>query len=168
MAVAPPKAAPPSDDKRWRIVNAAMRRNGFEPSALIETLHAEQEAFGYLEDVGLRYIAQNLSLPLSKVYGVATFYNHFTLKPQGKHTCVVCMGTACYIKGAAQIINAISQQTGIKPGETTPDKSLSLLVARCLGACGMAPAVVYDGDIAGQVEPDGARARVAEWIDDAE
>lgn len=168
MAVAPPKAAPPSDDKRWRIVNAAMRRNGFEPSALIETLHAEQEAFGYLEEAGLRYIAHSLSVPLSKVYGVATFYNHFTLKPQGEHTCVVCLGTACYIKGAAQIVTAINNQTGIKPGETTPDKKLSLLVARCIGACGMAPAVVYDGEIAGLVEPAQALAQITEWTNDAE
>jgi bidirectional [NiFe] hydrogenase diaphorase subunit len=147
------KIEAPSDDKRWRLVTATMRRHGFESHALIETLHSVQEAFGFLDDDALRYVARNLKVPLSRVYGVATFYNFFTLKPQGEHTCVVCLGTACYIKGAAQMLEAIEQVHAIKPGETTPDKKLSLLVARCLGACGLAPAAVFDGDVAGKLTP---------------
>ena len=77
----------------------------------------------------------------SRVFGVATFYNLFMLKPQGEHTCVVCLGTACYIKGAPQILTAVEQAAEIRKGETTPDKQVSLLVARCLGTCGLAPAV---------------------------
>ena len=81
------------------------------------------------------------------VYGVATFYHFFTLKPQGEHNCVVCLGTACYIKGAPHLIEAMEERYGIKPGETTPDGKVSLLTARCIGACGLAPAAVLDGNV---------------------
>ncbi|HVU12743.1 MAG TPA: bidirectional hydrogenase complex protein HoxE [Phototrophicaceae bacterium] len=156
--------APPSDDKRWRIVQTAMRRHGFSPNALIETLHSVQSAFGYLDEASLRYVAQSLHVPLSRAYGVATFYNLFTLKPQGTHTCVVCLGTACYIKGGQQILAALEQTTGIHRGETTPDKQISLMVARCLGTCGLAPAVVFDEEVAGQNTPDNAVGRIKEWL----
>ncbi|GIK28302.1 MAG: bidirectional hydrogenase complex protein HoxE [Chloroflexi bacterium] len=158
--------APPSDDKRWRIVQATMRRHGFAPDALIEALHSAQEAFGYLDDDALRYVGKSLRLPLSRVYGVATFYNLFTLKPQGEHTCVVCMGTACYIKGGPDVLKAIEDAAGVRKGETTPDKKVSLLVARCLGACALAPAVVFDGEMDGQLAPGQAASRIKEWMGD--
>ncbi|MCS6836219.1 MAG: bidirectional hydrogenase complex protein HoxE [Anaerolineae bacterium] len=159
----PKKLTPPNDDKRWRLVGATMRKHGFLPSALIETLHTVQEAFGYLDDQSLRWVALNLRVPLSRVYGVATFYNYFTLKPQGEHTCVVCLGTACYIKGAPDILEAIQAQEDIKPGETSADKKVSLLIARCIGACGLAPAVVYDGEVVGKLGPEQALARINAW-----
>lgn len=143
-----------TQDKRYRLVDAAMRRNGYEPGALIETLHAVQEAFGYLDEPSMRYVADKLKLPLSKVFGVATFYHYFRLKPKGRHTCVVCMGTACYIKGADAILDKLHETFGIHPGETTPDANLSLLTARCVGACGLAPAVVVDDEVAGHVSPE--------------
>ena len=97
-----PAAAPshPSGDKRFKMLDAAMKRHQFQPDALIEVLHTAQELFGYLEHDLLFYVARGLKLPPSRVYGVATFYHFFSLKPQGEHTCVVCMGTACYVKGA--------------------------------------------------------------------
>ena len=150
--------APPSEDKRWRIVQTTMRRHGFSPDALIETLHSAQAAFGYLDEASLRYVAQSLHVPLSRVYGVATFYNLFTLKPQGAHTCVVCLGTACYIKGGQQILTALERSTRIHRGETTADKQVSLMVARCLGTCGLAPAVVFDEEVVGQIAPGDAVA----------
>jgi bidirectional [NiFe] hydrogenase diaphorase subunit len=156
--------APPSDDKRWRIVGATMRKHGFTPDALIETLHSTQEAFGFLDDLALRYVAQSLGIPLSHVYGVATFYNLFSMKPQGAHTCVVCLGTACYIKGGPNILSALEDAAGITKGETTRDKQVSLMVARCLGACGLAPVCVFDDEVAGKLEPDKAVARLKEWI----
>jgi bidirectional [NiFe] hydrogenase diaphorase subunit len=146
----------PSQDKRWKIIDAKMRKLGYQSHALIETLHAVQESFGYLEEDALRWVAKSLHVPPSKVFGVATFYNFFTLKPQGAHTCVVCLGTACYVKQAARILDAIEAFTMIKPGETTPDKQLSLLTVRCIGACGIAPAVVYDGSVSGRMTPDQA------------
>lgn len=145
---------PPSDDKRWKIVEGTMRRNGYRSDALIETLHTVQEAFGYLDGDALHYVAAKLHVAPSQVYGVATFYHFFTLKPQGKHVCAVCTGTACYIKGADNIIDRVGQEYGIEPGETTPDGEVSLLTVRCVGACGLAPAVVMDGDVLGNVTPD--------------
>src|ERR1700739_4729355 len=146
----------PSEDKRWKIVDAKMRRLGYSPHALIETLHTVQQSFGYLDEDALAFLAAALRVPQSKVYGVATFYNFFSLKPQGVHTCVVCLGTACYVKGASQVLAAIEQYSGIKSGGTTSDKQLSLLTARCIGACAIGPAVVYDGIVAGHRTPDNA------------
>jgi len=157
-------APPPSNDKRWKIIDATMRRHGYSGDCLIEALHTAQEAFGYLDDAALRYAAKSLRLPLSKVYGVATFYHFFTLKPQGKHTCVVCMGTACYIKGSAQLLDAASREYGVKPGETTADGKLSLLTARCIGSCGLAPAVVLDGEVVGRIDRASYMERLGKWM----
>lgn len=154
MSPYPKKIDPPSADKRWRMVDNTMRKHGYRPDALIESLHTMQECFGYLEEPGLKYIAHSLRLPLSKVYGVATFYHFFTLKPKGRHTCVVCMGTACYIKGAQNILDEIEKKYGVKPGETTKDDELSVLTARCIGSCGLAAAVVVDGAIAGKINAE--------------
>lgn len=156
--------APPSEDKRWRIVQTTMRRHGFSPYALIETLHSLQAAFGSLDEPSLYYVAQSLHIPLSRVYGVATFYNLFTLKPQGAHSCVVCLGTACYIKGGQQILAALEQTIGIHKGETTPDQQVSLLVARCLGTCGLAPAVVLDEEVQGQAVAGDIVEHVKGWL----
>jgi bidirectional [NiFe] hydrogenase diaphorase subunit len=154
----------PSDDKRWKIVEATARRHGREPHALIETLHTVQECFGYLDDTALKFVATSLRVPLSRVYGAATFYHFFTLKPKGKHTCVVCTGTACYIKGAPALLTAIEGAYGIKPGETTEDNELSVLTARCLGSCGLAPAAVMDGHVLGKTNPTDMLARIQKGI----
>jgi len=151
MAEKETEQAKTNEDRRWRLVNRTMRLHGYQPDALIETLHAVQESFGFLGLDSLRYVAESLHLPLSRVYGVATFYHFFTLKPPGEHTCVVCSGTACYISGSSNIIRAVEEDVGIKPGETTPDGKLSLLTARCMGSCGLAPAVVFDGDVHGKM-----------------
>jgi bidirectional [NiFe] hydrogenase diaphorase subunit len=152
--------APPSDDKRWRVVEAAMRRNGYEGHALIETLHSIQDTFGYLDAPSLRYAAARLRLPLSKVYGVATFYHFFSLKPQGKHLCVVCMGTSCYIKGAPTLLDAVEETLHIRPGETTTDGEVSLSVARCIGSCGLAPVCVLDGAVTAHIDPPALTERL--------
>jgi bidirectional [NiFe] hydrogenase diaphorase subunit len=156
--------APPSDDKRWRIVTVTMRRHGYQPHALIETLHTVQEAFGYLDETALRYVARSLKLPLSRVYGVATFYNHFALKPKGEHTCVVCLGTACYIKGGSQISDRLQTAFELKPGETTPDNKLSLMVAHCVGMCWLAPVAVFDEETLSELTPDIAVEKVKERL----
>ena len=157
------KPKPPNDDKRWRLVDATMRRQGLQSRSLIETLHTVQEAFGYLDEQSLRYVATSLRVPLSRAYGVATFYHFFTLKPAGEHTCVICMGTACYIKGASQLLDSVQHDLSILPGETTADKKISLLTARCLGSCGLAPAVVYDQEVAGKVSPQALREHLMKW-----
>jgi bidirectional [NiFe] hydrogenase diaphorase subunit len=162
--VSPPEH--PSGDKRFKLLDVAMKRQGYQQDALIEVLHKAQELFGYLEPDILFYVARGLKLPPSRVYGVATFYHFFSLKPQGAHTCVVCMGTACYVKGADQVLASVEQQAGIRAGETTPNGRLSLLTARCLGACGIAPAVVMDGAVRGHVTPEAVLVETKGWLTD--
>jgi bidirectional [NiFe] hydrogenase diaphorase subunit len=154
-----------SGDKRFKILEAHMKKYQFKQDALIEILHKAQELFGYLEDDLLLFVAYKLKLPASRVYGVATFYHFFTLKPKGRHTCVVCMGTACYVRGANKLLAALEACTRIKAGETTPDNQISLLTARCIGACGIAPSVVYDGVIAPRQTSEAAIERVKGWTD---
>ena len=156
--------APPTTDKRWKLVDAAIKRHGRAGHSLIECLHTMQECFGYLDEQGLKYVAAALNLPLSKVYGVATFYHIFTLKPQGVHSCVVCLGTACYVKGANHILAAVEEHTRIKAGGTTEDSQFSLLTARCIGACGIAPAVVYDGTVTPRQTAESTLEHVRKWV----
>ncbi len=141
----------PSEDKRWKIVNGTMRKNGFARHALIETLHTVQSSFGYLDDDAIRFVAQSLRVPLSQAYGVVTFYHHFSLKPPGRHTLTVCAGTACYIKGADKLIAAAEERLGIAPGKTTADGEVSLMMARCVGACSRAPVALCDGEVHGEM-----------------
>jgi bidirectional [NiFe] hydrogenase diaphorase subunit len=156
---------PHPEDKRWRIVVGTMRRHGFSKESLIETLHTVQSTFGFLEVEALRFVAANLRVPLSRVYGVATFYNFFTMKPQGEHLCVVCMGTACYIKGGQQILDGIAQSsTHLAPGKTTGDKKVSLVIARCLGTCGLAPVATFDGEMFGKAEPAQVTEKIEAWL----
>lgn len=113
-------------------MDATIRRVG-HPRGLIETLHTVQESFGCLDQAALRYVAVSLQVPLSSAYSVATFYHFFTLKPAGEHTCVICLGTACYIKGVPQLVDMVKRMLGVSPGETTEDGKVSLLSTRCLG-----------------------------------
>jgi len=153
-----------SGDKRFKILEVHMKKHQFRHDALIEVLHKAQELFGYLEDDLLLFISAKLKLPPSRVYGVATFYHFFTLKPKGEHTCVVCMGTACYVKGADKVVEAVQNHLKIKPGETTADNKVSLLTARCIGACGIAPAVVYDGAVTPRQTPESTMEQINKWV----
>ena len=157
-----------SGDKRFKILEAHMKKHQFKHDALIEVLHKAQELFGYLEDDLLLFVACKLKLPASRVYGVATFYHFFTLKPKGRHTCVVCLGTACYVKGADRLLAAVEQGAGIQAGQTTADNQLSLLTARCIGACGIAPAVVYDGTVTPRQTPESALEHLKGWLSDGQ
>ena len=109
-----------SGDKRFKILEAHIKKHQFKQDALIEVLHKAQELFGYLEDDLLLFVAYRLKLPPSRVYGVATFYHFFTLKPKGKHTCVVCLGTACYVKGSAKVLALIEEQGEDQGGRDHP------------------------------------------------
>lgn len=153
----------PSDDKRWKIVNGTMRKNGFARSALIETLHTVQSSFGFLDDDAIRFVAQSLHVPLSQAYGVVTFYHYFSLKPPGKHTMTVCTGTACYIKGTDKLLAEAEKHLGICQGHTTKDGNISLMTARCVGACGRAPVVLTDGELQGQMVGDLMIEQLERW-----
>jgi bidirectional [NiFe] hydrogenase diaphorase subunit len=145
------------------MIIATMRKNGYAPDALIETLHTVQSAYGYLDATELRFVANELHIPASLVYGVATFYHAFTLKPEGHHRCILCQGTACYIKGSPAILRAVTKAYHITPGETTEDGAISLLTARCLGSCSLAPAAIMDEDVVGNLTPERTLATLEGW-----
>jgi bidirectional [NiFe] hydrogenase diaphorase subunit len=153
----------PSDDKRWKIVNGTMRKNGFARHALIETLHTVQSSFGFLDDDSIRFVARSLRVPLSQAYGVVTFYHYFSLKPPGKHTMTVCTGTACYIKGSDKLLASAEKRLGIPQGQTTKDGQISLMTARCVGACGRAPVVLTDGELQGQMSGPEMLEQLERW-----
>ncbi len=159
-----PGDAHPSGDNRFKMLDASMKRQRFQPDALIEVLHTAQELFGYLQDDILLYVAHGLKLPPSRVYGVATFYHFFTFAPKGAHTCVVCMGTACYVKGAETLLATVRACAAGENREAGGNgRFVSVETARCLGACGLAPVVVFDGEVCGNVEPAEAERRMKGW-----
>jgi NADH:ubiquinone oxidoreductase subunit E len=124
----------------------------YSPDSLIEVLHRAQDMFGYLRNDVLQHVAHRLSLPLARVYGVATFYHLFHLKPKGKYEIHVCTGTACYVRGADRLIAGLEKTLGVKLDETTSDGLFTLTDARCIGSCGLAPAMAIDEDVYGRVE----------------
>jgi bidirectional [NiFe] hydrogenase diaphorase subunit len=147
-------------DNRFKILEATMKRNQYRPDALIEVLHKAQELFGFLSPALLTSISRSLHLPPSRVYGVATFYHFFSLAPQGEHTCTICLGTACYVRGAGDLMAAAEGASGVGIGKTSADGQFSLASARCLGACGIAPAVIIDSVVSGHVTPAELAARL--------
>jgi bidirectional [NiFe] hydrogenase diaphorase subunit len=165
-----PKPAPkegevhPSGDDRYLSIDRTMKRFNYEKDSLLEVLSAAQEVFGYLSGDLLIYISNQLNVPMSQVYGVATFYHMFTFEPRGEHNCIICKGTACHVKGADRIIQALSEEFNVDAGETTPDGLFSLTIARCLGSCGLAPIIVLDGQIYGKESPEAVHTRVIEAV----
>ena len=157
-----------SDDRQWTAVDRTMQRHDYRPEALIETLHTAQERYGFLETDTLRRIADRLGVALSKVLGVATFYNHFRMQPAGEHTLAVCTGTACHVKGNDRVLAWAREQFGLSPGETTPDKRLSLVEVRCVGACALAPVIITDGEIIGKKSFAESTTAIREWLGDAD
>ncbi|ACL69388.1 NADH-quinone oxidoreductase subunit NuoE [Halothermothrix orenii] len=125
-----------------------------KPGPLIPVLHEAQELYGYLPEEVQSYIAEGLGVPVSKVSGVVSFYSFFTTKPKGEHTINVCMGTACYVKGAEEILNRLKEELGIEEGETSEDGKFTMVGMRCLGACSLAPVVTIDDKVYGKVTPE--------------
>lgn len=127
-----------------------------QKGALIPILQRTQDAFGYLPAEVLKTISARTGVPLSQVYGVATFYAQFYLTRRGRHIVRQCDGTACHVRGAAKIISAVEKDLGIKAGETTPDYRVTYEIVYCLGSCGLAPTAMVDGEVAGQLIPEKA------------
>ena len=121
---------------------------------LIPVLHEIQKIFGYLPEKALRLTSEELNIPMSEIYGVATFYSQFTLEPKGEHIIKVCLGTACYVKGAQEIIDRLSVILETEVGKTTKDGKFTLEAARCLGGCGLAPVMMIDDKVYGRLIPD--------------
>ncbi|GAA0178523.1 NAD(P)H-dependent oxidoreductase subunit E [Clostridium sediminicola] len=130
---------------------------------LINVLHEAQDLFGYLPHELQLFISRKLDITAAKVYGVATFYSFFTMEPQGKHVISVCMGTACFVKGADKILNEFKTQLNLKDSSTTEDGLFTIDSLRCVGACGLAPVVIVDGKVYGRVKVEDVKGIIAEY-----
>lgn len=124
----------------------------YSESYLIAVLHKVQGLFGYLSREVMDIVAEEMNIPTAHIWGVATFYHYFNLKPIGKHVVSVCMGTACYVKGADKVLETLKKELGVDTNETSPDGLFTLQEARCLGACGIAPVIMIDDKIYGQLD----------------
>jgi len=134
-----------------------------EPLELINILHKTQEHFGYLPAEIQDAVADKLNISTAQVYGVVTFYSFFTMTPKGKHPISICMGTACYVRGAERILDEFKKELGLQVGQTTPDGKFSLSSLRCVGACGLAPVVIVGNKTYGRVAPDDVKAILKEY-----
>lgn len=144
-------------------LHAICEERNNDPGELINILHAAQEEFGYLPQEVQEVIAAQLRIPVSRVYGVVTFYSFFTMTPKGKYPISVCMGTACYVRGAERVLEEIQRQLEIKVGETTPDGLFSLDCLRCVGACGLAPVLMIGNKVYGRVSPEKVRDILSDY-----
>jgi NADP-reducing hydrogenase subunit HndA len=134
-----------------------------DPQELINVLHTTQEHFGYLPAEIQETVAEYLNIPVAKVYGVVTFYSFFTMTPKGKHPISVCLGTACYVRGAENVLAEFRKELGIQVGGATQDNKFSLSTLRCVGACGLAPVVLVGGKTYGRVAPDDVKKILKEY-----
>lgn len=138
-----------------------LRNYNYESSRIIQILQNIQSEYTYLPKDILDHVSQKLKIPLSKIYSIATFYAAFSLIPRGKHLCTVCMGTACHVRGAPDVLSRIEEKLDIKAGATTADNMFTLETVNCLGACALAPIIVIDGTYHGQTKTN----KVGELLD---
>jgi NADH:ubiquinone oxidoreductase subunit E len=131
-----------------------LRDKPYFESYLIAVLHKAQELYGYLSRETMDFVSVEMQIPTANIWGVATFYHFFNLKPRGKYTVSVCMGTACYVKNAAGILDALKRELNIAVGEVSKDGMFSLQEARCVGACGLAPVIMIENEIYGELTPE--------------
>jgi NADP-reducing hydrogenase subunit HndA len=134
-----------------------------DPGELINVLHKAQHTFGYLPAEVQEVVAEELNVPIAKVYGVVTFYSFFTMLPKGQHPISVCTGTACYVRGAEKVLEEFKRILKVQVGDTTPDGKFSLSCLRCVGACGLAPVVMIGEKVYGRVSPDGVKDILSEY-----
>ncbi len=138
-------------------IEAIVAAHGWKPRALIGILQEIQGKFRYLPKEALEQTAEMLRIPMTQVYGVATFYKAFHLEPRGRHTVKVCIGTACHVRGAPLLLERIAQELNVRPGGTTEDLKFSIEEVRCVGCCGLAPVVVVDDEFHGKLKHDRVR-----------
>lgn len=136
------------------LIDQAITDNKERPGAVMLVLNEVQSKIGHVSPCMQAYIAQNLNVPLGQVHGVVTFYSFFKTKPRGKHTIKFCLGTACYVAGAPQLVEKAKQTLNINLGDTTPDGQITLEECRCVGACSQAPVVVVNEDVQGKLRPN--------------
>jgi len=141
-------------DERFIKIDEILEQNGRDESMLIQTLEQVQHELGYLPEEILSYLAESMDIPLSRIYGVVTFYSLFTTEPIGEYVISVCMGTACYVKGAGDILKEFERLLNVKVNHTTEDSKFTLRACRCLGACGLAPVLNVNGKVFGRLVLD--------------
>ena len=142
-----------SEEELLRRLDEVLEQYRDKPGALIPVLQITQGIFGYLPECALKRISLGLSKPYSEVAGVVGFYSFFSRVPRGEHLIRVCLGTACYVRGGKRLLDTLKQKLGIDVGETTPDRMFSLEIARCFGACGLAPTLTIDDEVYQRVKP---------------
>jgi NADH:ubiquinone oxidoreductase subunit E len=143
-----------SEKQKFEKLQAFIEEQKDMNGPLMPVMQYAQDVFGYLPMNVQQFIAEGLNIPMTKVYGVATFYSQFVLEEQGEHIVSLCMGTACYVKGAQQILDKLEDELKVKDGETTKDKKFTLAGTRCLGCCGLAPVMMIGEDVYGQLKAD--------------
>lgn len=145
---------PDINESMWTAIDAVIADNRGKPGSIITVLRESQEIAGYLPVELINYISMHMNLPVSEVFGVASFYSLFSMKPKGRHTVRMCLGTACYVKGVKEAMARITNTYQVEEGETSEDRRFSLEGVRCLGACGLAPVMVIGGDTYGDISAD--------------
>ena len=151
-------------DDRTEKVKIIIEEHKNVRGGLIPVLHGIQEIYGYLPEEALQIVSEGLDIPMTEIYGVASFYHFFSLEPKGEHVIRVCLGTACYVKGGQAIIERLSQELNVEIGKTTPDGKFTLEATRCLGACGLAPVMTVDDKVYGRVTIDDVRRILDEYV----
>ena len=144
----------PDTNEKFELLNQAIEELKDQPGALMPVMQRAQNIFGCVSLDVQKVIAEKLGVTLSEVYGVATFYSQFKLKPAGKYTISVCLGTACYVKGSQKVLDRLSEELNIPVGDTTDDGLFTLQATRCLGACGLAPVMTVNDEVYGGLTPD--------------
>ena len=154
-----------NDSQKFAELQKVIAQYKEQEGALMPILHRAQEIYGYLPLDVQNYIAEELGIPLTDIYGVATFYSQFTLKPKGKYTIGICMGTACYVKGAQKVLDKLQEVLNIGVGDTTDDGKFTLDATRCLGACGLAPVMMINDQVYGRLSPDDIEGIISKYKD---
>lgn len=152
-------------DEKYQRIQQIIDKYKDREGSLIQVLHLAQGIYGYLPTELQDFIAKGLTIPLTEVYGIVTFYSIFTMIPRGENMIRACMGTACYVKGAEKTIEKLEQKLDIKVGETTKDRKFTLEVTRCIGACGLAPVIIINDKVYQKIDPDKVDGIIEEYYD---
>ena len=150
-------------EAKVNFIKEVCKSYGNKPGEVINVLHKVQGEYGYLPAEVQELVAKELGIPVSRVYGIVSFYSFFTMTPQGEHPISVCLGTACYVRGAEKVLDELKRQLGINVGEVTPDGKFSLTCLRCVGACGLAPVIEVGDKVYGRMTPDRVKDVLAEY-----
>ena len=150
-------------ESKINFIKEVCKSYGNQPGEVINVLHKVQGEYGYLPAEVQELVAKELGIPVSRVYGIVSFYSFFTMTPKGEHPISVCLGTACYVRGAEKVLDELKRQLGIGVGEVTPDGKFSLTCLRCVGACGLAPVIEVGEKVYGRMTPDRVKDVLAEY-----